>query len=76
MTNKANAHKNDYESNTDKPALLSFPGGAARPHEARRFARSLASVLVYEKLTDVAAGRLPPGKFPPLGDDEVQQVGR
>ena len=58
----ANAQKTDTVTG-EKPGLLSFPGGAAEPHEVRRWQRSLQSTLVIEKLTDVASGKLPAGKF-------------
>ena len=58
----ANAQKTDTVTG-EKPGLLSFPGGAAKPHEVRRWQRSLQSTLVLEKLTDVASGKLPAGKF-------------
>ena len=48
---------------SERPVLLSFPGGVVKPHEAERWQRSLQSVQVAERLTDVAAGKLPPGKF-------------
>ena len=59
----ANANKTTDNLTGDKYGLLSFPGGAAKPHEVRRWQRSLQSVQVVERLTDVAAGKLRPGKF-------------
>ena len=44
---------------SERPVLLSFPGGVVKPHEAERWQRSLQSVQVAERLTDVAAGKLP-----------------
>ena len=52
---------------SDRPVLLSFPGGVVKPHEAERWQRSLQSVLVAERLTDVAAGKLTKIKDSSLG---------
>ena len=43
--------------------LIAFPSGIPRPHLIRDWDRGLESTIAEEHLTDVAAERLPAGKF-------------
>ena len=43
-----------------------FPPGAPKPHEIAQWAIWLQSATVTADLNDVAAGRIPEGKFQPL----------
>ena len=75
-TMHASAQKMHDTVTGEKPGLLSFPGGAAKPHEVRRWQRSLQSTLVLEKLRHHFARRFVSAKQKHQGELSPSRVNR
>ena len=61
--NEGRPNPNKEENKANYTSLISFPSGAAKPHELDRYVRSLESVLVERDLVDVSKRRFPAGCF-------------
>ena len=63
------ATTNDPQS---QATLIAFPSGLPKPHESRRWSRSLQTVATALKLNDTMRRKIPAGKFDPLwGKDQL-----